>query len=103
MTAIPEPMTVGGLRNILDYICEVGGSNLDITLDVDGETRNLTFVAELTHGRFSPAADLVLANIDYRISVDSKYRRAWVISGGVIHNAIRPEPTPDATWKQGLA
>jgi hypothetical protein len=94
-------MTVGELRNILHHICENGGSALDILLDVDGEARSLTFVAELAT-RFSPATDLVLANIDYKIGVGGKYSRAWVICGGVIHNAVRPEPTPDATWKQGL-
>lgn len=99
---IIQPMTVGHLRNILHHICENGGSDLGVILDVDGEARNLTFVAELAT-RFSPATDLVLANIYYKIGVGGQYSRAWVRTGGVIHNAIRPEPTPDATWKQGLA
>jgi hypothetical protein len=46
---------------------------------------------------------VVLTDIEYRLPVDSDFRRAWIVQQGVVLHADRPEPTPDAEWKEGLA
>ena len=96
-------MNVSQLCNILTHLVSTGQGDMPVYWGQAPTGYEVQFVGlkGTRYGEDNTA--VVLTDTELRITVDSDYRKAWMRLGGVMHHADRPEPAPDATWKQGLA